>query len=75
VPVIPRALLPSATARATPFTYSQADLDGLLGACPAVFANARVAATVRVVCVIGPSRVPEPPGLSPAFRIGLLAGQ
>jgi integrase len=49
VPVIPRALLPAVTTRATPFIYSQADLDALIGACPAVFANARVAATVRVI--------------------------
>lgn len=49
VPVIPRALLPAATTRATPFIYSQADLDALLGACPAVFASARVAATMRMI--------------------------
>ena len=49
VPVIPRALLPAATTRATPFIYSQADLDALIGACPAVFTSARVAATVRVI--------------------------
>ena len=49
VPVIPRALLPAVTTRATPFIYSQADLDALIGACPAVFTNARVAATVRVI--------------------------
>jgi len=49
VPVIPRALVPAVTTRATPFIYSQADLDALIGACPAVFANARVAATMRVI--------------------------
>jgi len=49
VPVIPRALLPAATTRATPFIYSQADLDALISACPAVFAGARVAATMRVI--------------------------
>ncbi len=49
VPVIPRALLPKATTRATPFIYSQADLDCLIGACPAVFTNVRVAATMQVI--------------------------
>jgi integrase len=49
VPVIPRALLPTLTTRATPFIYSQADLDALLAACPAVFNNARVAATMRTI--------------------------
>jgi integrase len=49
VPVIPRALLPKVTTRATPFIYSQADLDALLGACPAVFTNVRIAATMRVI--------------------------
>ena len=49
VPVIPRALLPKVTTRATPFIYSQADLDALIGACPAVFPSARVAATMRVI--------------------------
>jgi integrase len=49
VPVIPRALLPKVTTRATPFIYSQADLDSLIDACPAVFANVRVAATMRVI--------------------------
>lgn len=49
VPVIPRALLPAVTTRATPFIYSQADLDALTGACPAVFTSARVAATMRVI--------------------------
>lgn len=49
VPVIPRALLPRVTTRATPFIYSQVDLDALLGACPAVFENVRVAATMRAI--------------------------
>jgi integrase len=49
VPVIPRALLPRVTTRATPFIYSQADLDALIGACPAVFENVRVAATMRAI--------------------------
>lgn len=49
VPVIPRALLPAATTRATPFIYSQADLDALMSACPAVFPTARVAETMRVI--------------------------
>jgi len=49
VPVIPRALLPRVTTRATPFIYSQADLDALLVACSAVFENVRVAATMRAI--------------------------
>jgi integrase len=49
VPVIPRALLPKVTTRATPFIYSQADLDSLIGACPAVFTNVRVATTMQVI--------------------------
>jgi len=49
VPLIPRALLPKVTTRATPFIYSQADLDSLIGACPAVFTNVRVAATMQVI--------------------------
>lgn len=49
VPVIPRALLPRVTTRATPFIYSQADLDALLGACPVVFEDVRVAATMRAI--------------------------
>jgi integrase len=49
VPVIPRALLPKVTTRATPFLYSQADLDALIDACPTVFGNVRVAATMRTI--------------------------
>jgi len=49
VPLIPRALLPKVTTRATPFIYSQVDLDCLIGACPAVFTNVRVAATMQVI--------------------------
>jgi integrase len=49
VPVIPRNLLPAVTTRAAPFIYSQTDLDSLLAACPAVFQNPRVAATMRVI--------------------------
>jgi integrase len=49
VPLIPRALLPRVTTRATPFIYSQADLDCLIGTCPAVFSNVRVAATMQVI--------------------------
>ncbi|MGH9249412.1 MAG: tyrosine-type recombinase/integrase [Acidimicrobiales bacterium] len=49
VPVIPRALLPSPSTRTTPFIYSQADLEALLGACPRVFGNVRVAATMRTI--------------------------
>ncbi|WP_114906521.1 tyrosine-type recombinase/integrase [Ornithinimicrobium murale] len=49
VPLVPRSLLPRATTRATPFIYSQADVDALLDACPAVFANVRVAATMRAI--------------------------
>lgn len=49
VPLIPRALLPGGTTRATPFIYSQADLDCLIGACSTVFENVRVAATMRTI--------------------------
>ena len=49
VPVIPTALLPTRTTRRTPFVYSQTDLDRLLTACPRVFPNARVAATMRII--------------------------
>lgn len=49
VPVIPRALLPRINTRATPFIYTQANLDALLGACPVVFENPRVAATMRAI--------------------------
>ncbi len=49
VPLIPRALLPKITTRATPFIYSQADLDALLQACPTVFTTARVAATMHAI--------------------------
>jgi integrase len=49
VPVISRALLPKVTTRATPFIYSQADLDSLIGACSTVFKTARVATTMQVI--------------------------
>jgi integrase len=49
VPVIPRALLPTVTTRATPFIYSQTDIDALLGACPVVFTSPRTAATMRMI--------------------------
>lgn len=49
VPVIPAALLPTRTTRRIPFIYSQDDLDRLLTACPLLFANPRVAATMRTI--------------------------
>jgi integrase len=49
VPVIPAGLLPTRKPRAVPFIYSQDDLDALLAACGAEFADERVAATVRTV--------------------------
>lgn len=51
IPLIPAALLPGRTTRREPFIYSQADLDRLLAGCQDVFANPRVAATMR--CLIG----------------------
>jgi integrase len=49
VPVIPRGMLPRATTRTEPFIYSQEDLDTLLEACPAVFPNPRIAATMSTI--------------------------
>jgi integrase len=48
-PIIPAALLPTRTTRRIPFIYSQADLDRLLSACPVLFRNVRVAATMRTI--------------------------
>lgn len=48
-PIIPAALLPAPTTRRIPFIYTQADLDRLLNACPAFFADARVAATMHTI--------------------------
>ena len=49
VPIIPGGLLPARKPRAVPFIYSQDDVDALLAACQAEFADERVAATVRTV--------------------------
>lgn len=49
VPVIPSGLLPAKKPRAVPFIYSQDDVDALLAACDAEFADERVAVTVRTV--------------------------
>lgn len=46
VQVPPHGLLPSRTARAVPFIYSQADIDALLAACPRVFHHRLVAETM-----------------------------
>lgn len=47
VPIIPGGLLPARKPRAVPFIYTQEDIDALLGACDAEFADVRIAATVR----------------------------
>lgn len=49
IPVIPARILPGGTTRRTPFIYTQDNLDDLLGACPTVFTNARVALTMRMI--------------------------
>jgi len=49
VPVIPRALLPRGSTRTTPFIYTQNELDLLLGSCPLVFENRRVAITMKTI--------------------------
>lgn len=49
VPIIPGGLLPARKPRAVPFIYSQDDVDALLAACQAEFADERVAVTVRTV--------------------------
>lgn len=49
VPVIPTGLLPAKKPRAVPYIYRQDDVDALLVACTAEFADERVAATVRTV--------------------------
>ena len=49
VPVIPAGLLPARKPRAVPFIYGQDDVDALLAACDTVFADERIAVTVRTV--------------------------
>lgn len=49
VSVPPRGMLPVGPRRATPYIYSQADLDALHTACAQVFSDLLIAATMRTV--------------------------
>lgn len=52
VAIIPAGLLPATSTRAAPYLYSQHDLDALLGACTATFANERIAATMGTIVAL-----------------------
>lgn len=49
VPVPPRGILPVGPRRASPYIYSQDDLDALHAACPQVFNNELIVATMQTV--------------------------